>query len=111
MDRAKEGLGAGLLKVAGRFRPGLASICMMGQSIEVLCQAVRIYLLDRFHDSHVEGAPPVLQQTAIRHFVGQRVFEGVFDMWKEFDLVQEFRGPQASDRSMQLIVLDRSESL
>jgi hypothetical protein len=39
------------------LRPVLAQKRMVGQTVDVLCQPVRIHSLDGLHDSHVEGAP------------------------------------------------------
>ena len=104
VDRAGEGLGTGLLEVGDRLRPVLAQKRMVGQPVDVLGQPVRIGPLDGLHDSDVEGAPPVLEQAAVGHFVGQRVLEGVLDIREDPGLVQELRGLEASDRGVQLVL-------
>src|SRR5262249_19692363 len=111
VDRAGEGLGTGLLKVGDRLRPFLSKEGMVGQSVDMLGSTVRIHSLDGLHDSHVESAPPVLKQATISHLMGQCMLESKLDIRKEFDLVQEFRGPQASDRGAQFILGDLGNSL
>jgi hypothetical protein len=45
--------------------------------------------LDDLDDPGVEGAPPVLEQAAVRHFVGQGVLEGVLEIGKQAHLVEK----------------------
>jgi hypothetical protein len=47
--------------------------------------------LDRLGNARVQITPPVLQQAVVGHLVRQRVFEGVFEVGKEPDLVEELR--------------------
>src|SRR5262249_5547208 len=41
------------------------------------------------HDLAMESAPPILEQTAIGHLVGESMLEGVLEIWKEPSLVEE----------------------
>ena len=104
-------VGTGVLKVGDRLRPFLSQKRMVGQSVDVLGPAVRIDSLDGLHDSHMEGTPSVLEQAPVGHLMGKRVLEGVLDIRKELDLVQEFRGPEAPDRGVQLILGDLGNNL
>ena len=64
----------------------------MSESIDVLGEAVGIERLDGLDDPGVEGAPPVLEQAAVRHLVGQGVLEGVLEVGKEASLVEKLAG-------------------
>jgi hypothetical protein len=75
-----ERLGAGLSKVRHGLVPHLAPERVVGQPLDVLAQSVGMEALDRLHDPGVEGAPPILQETAVGHVVGQGVLEGVLEV-------------------------------
>ncbi len=52
----------------------------------------------------VEGAPSLLEQTAIGHVVGQGVLERILEVREEPGLVEELRGLQPPDGGVQLVV-------
>ena len=49
----------------------------MGETLDVLAQAVGIEAFDRVDDPRVERAAALVEQAAVGHLVGQRVLEGV----------------------------------
>jgi hypothetical protein len=57
----------------------------------VLAQATRIKPFDRFDDSRVERAAPLLQKTPVSHFVSERMFERVFEIREQISLIEELR--------------------
>jgi hypothetical protein len=61
MGRALLGLRSGLVKKGDRFFPHLAPERVVGQSLDMLGQTVRIELLDGLDDPGVEGTPALLQ--------------------------------------------------
>ena len=77
---------------------------MVGKPVDVLGQPVGIEPLDGLHDPAMEGAPPVLEQTAIGHVVGQGMLEGVLEVGENAGLVEELRGLQATDGGVQLFL-------
>src|SRR5262249_35152846 len=76
----------------------------MRQTLEVLVEPISIERLDRVHDARVKLAAPLLQQAAIRHFVGERVLEGVLEILIEPGLVEELGGPQAVESGPQRLI-------
>ena len=70
----------------------------------MLGQPVGIEPLDGLHDPTMQRAPPLLEQTAIGHVVGQGMLEGVLEVRKDAGLVEELRGLQAADGGVQLIL-------
>src|SRR5262245_45818611 len=87
--RTCEGLGPCLPEVRHRLRPHLASERMVGKLLDMLRLSIRIEPLDFLHDLAMESAPPILEQTAIGHLVGESMLEGVLEIWKEPSLVEE----------------------
>ena len=61
----------------------------MRQALDLFCQAVGIEGLHDLDDPRMQRPPPLLGQTAVRHFVGQRVLEGVGVLREEVGLVEE----------------------
>ena len=62
---------------------------MVGEPVDVLAEAIAALRLQRLHDPGVKLAPPLLQEALVRHLIGQRVLEGVFQLGKEARLVEE----------------------
>jgi hypothetical protein len=61
------------------------------QAFDLLGHPVPGERFDGFNDAGMERAPPPLEQTAVGHFMGQGMLEGVFAVRKEPRLVQELR--------------------
>ena len=62
---------------------------MVGETVDVLAEAIAALRLQRLHDPRVELAPPLLQEALVGHLIRQRVLEGVFQLGKEARLVEE----------------------
>ena len=63
---------------------------MVGETIDVLGQAVGIQLFDRHHNPSVEGPPTVPENTRVGDLVAQGVLEHIFQLWDESRLIQKF---------------------
>jgi hypothetical protein len=77
----------------------------------VLGQAVPIQPFERIHNSAVEGAPPLLQETPVRHLVGQGVLEGVFRLGEEAGLVEELGSLQTHEPTAERLVRHLGDGL
>jgi hypothetical protein len=49
----------------------------------------------------MQRPPPLLEQTAVGHLVGQGMLEGVFALWKEARLVEELGGLEVCEATLQ----------
>src|SRR5262245_41151662 len=78
----------------------------MGETLEVLIEAVGIQPLDGGDDLPVQGAPLPIEQAAVRHLVGQRVLERVLHLGKQTRLVEELRGLKVSETAAKRVVID-----
>ena len=72
-----------LTTVRDRLVPQLSSHRMVGETLGVLGQAVRVERLDHHHDACMELTTRLLQEGGIRHLLGERVPEGVLEVGKE----------------------------
>jgi hypothetical protein len=52
----------------------------MGQPFYLFVEPAGVELLHRLHDAGVKCATALVQHTAIRHLVGERVLEGVLEI-------------------------------
>ena len=84
-----DGLLPGLPAVRKGLVPDLAPEGMGGQAVDVVGQAVARERFQCLHDPRMQRPPPLLGQTAVRHFVSQGVLEGVGVLRKQVGLVQE----------------------
>src|SRR5712691_1650887 len=110
--RAHGGFRARLTQIRERLVPDFAVEGVVGELFDVLRQTSRIEVLDGLDDPGMEGAPPLLKQAAVRHLVGQRMLERVFEVGEELRLVEELRRLQAGEAAAKLIlgrVRDRLE--
>ena len=64
---------------------------MVREPLDLGGQAIAIERLDDSHKAGMQRAPPLMQETAIRHFLGERVLEGISQLWVQARLIQEFR--------------------
>ena len=74
---------------------------MVGQPLDLLGQAVPGERLDGLDDAGVQHAPPLLEQAAVGHLVGQGVLEGVLQLGEEARLVQELGRLQVRETAVQ----------
>ena len=63
-----------------------------GQTLDVVYQAVTRERFQRFHNARMQRPSPLLRQTAVRHFVRQRMLEGIGVLREEVGLIQELGG-------------------
>ena len=59
---ANRGFLAGLMKIFHRLFPQLCPNRVVRQPLNLFDQAIRIQFLNRFHDTGVKRAPPLLKQ-------------------------------------------------
>ena len=76
---------------------------MMREHLDDLAQPVGMQPLDRLHDGGVKGAPPILQQAAISHVVGERVLERVLEIGEQTRFVEELRRLQLGEGTLQIV--------
>src|SRR4029434_2284097 len=76
--------------------PDLTAKGVNGEPARAVAGASGIERLECVDNLRVQGASALLQQSAVRHFLGQRVLEGVLQLWEEGGLVQELRRQQPS---------------
>ena len=67
---------------------------MVGQPLSLLGDALGREPLDGLGDAGVQSALPVVEQSPVCDFVGERVLERVLEVRKEPGLVEELRGLQ-----------------
>src|SRR5207253_11442385 len=79
-----------LTEVSHSLVPDLAPEGMVGETIDVLGQAVGIQLFDRHHNPSVEGPATVLEDTRVGDLVAQGVLERIFQLGDESRLIQKF---------------------
>ena len=72
---------------------------MVSKPLDMLGQPLGVKAFDGFDDPGVDGAPALLQEAAVGHLMGERVFESVLHVREETGLVQELRSLQAAERS------------
>ena len=73
----------------------------MGQPLNLLGPPVGRQRLEGLHDAGVQDAPPLLQQAAVGHFVGEGVLESVFELGEETHLVEELGRLEVHETAMQ----------
>ncbi len=95
--RARHGLAPCLPVIQQRLVPDLAPEGMVGQAVNMVGQAVACERLKGLDDPRVQHPPPLWEQTAVRHLVGQRVLEGVGVFRDEVGLVEELGRLEVSE--------------
>ena len=96
---------AGLVQVGDGLGPQLAAQRVVGELVHVVGRMPGIGPLERLHDATVQRTPGFVQQRVVRHFLCQRVLEGVFQFWEQAGLVQELRRLQAFEQAAQRIFI------
>jgi hypothetical protein len=61
------------------------------EHLDVLTETLGMQALKRLENGGVQGAAPLLQYTAVRNLVGERVLERVLDVREKPCLVQKLR--------------------
>src|SRR2546425_8868349 len=93
---ASSRLGPRLMEVHQGLLPVFASERVVGKPIHLLGQTVLVQRFDGYHDSRMEGAAPILEETRIGNFMGEGVLEGVLEVGKQARLVEELASLQMS---------------
>ena len=101
---ARSGFRARLTQIRERLVPDFAVEGVVGELLDVLREASRIEVLDGLDDPGMEGAPPLLKQAAVRHLVGQRMLERVFEVGEKLRLVEELRRLQVGEAAPKRIL-------
>src|SRR5262249_36778439 len=73
--RSRERFAAGFPEVAGRLVPQIRGMGVVSEAFDVLPEAIPVECLDRASDPRVKFSTTILQQTAVRDLVCQRVLE------------------------------------
>ena len=60
--------------------------------------------LDGLHDLGMQGAPPLLEEPAVCHLVGEGMLEGVFALGEEARLIEELGSLQVGEAVMQRLL-------
>ena len=95
------GPGAGLPAVEHGLAPHLASQGMVRQAFDLLSSPVGRQRLKRLDQARVQHPPPLQQEAAIGHLVGQGMLEGVVRLGKQARLVQELRRLEVRQATVQ----------
>src|SRR5207245_7231556 len=102
--RPRGRLEPGLPEIVHRLLPQLGPKSVMGEPLDLLAQALPVKRLDRGDDPRVQLAPPLLQESAVRHLVRERVLEGVLGIRIKPGLVEELGALQAIEPTTKGIV-------
>src|SRR5262245_38257978 len=103
VGRPCQGLLSRLSAVRQGLLPHLTPYGMVGQAFDVFHQASRGERFKRRDDAGMERASPLLEQTAVGHFVRQGMLEGVGMFWEETGFIQKLGGLQMREATIQRI--------
>src|SRR5262245_54298279 len=110
-SRTRERLDPGLPTVRHGLVPDLAPQGMLGQPFRLLSETIGIKPFAGLDDTGVQGPPPLLQETAVGHLVGEGVLEGVFQLGEEASFVEELGGLQVAEPAAQFLLGQLPDSL
>jgi hypothetical protein len=94
MGRRCHGLLPRLPRVRHGLVPDLAPQGVMRQAFGLLAQPLSCERLKGLDDVGMQCSPPLLEQRLVGDLLGERMFEGVFDLGEEARLIQELGGLQ-----------------
>ena len=94
---------ASLRQIMHGLLPYLTPKRMVGETLDLFREPVRIARFDGLDDPCVQRPPALVQQAAVRHFVGEAVPEGVLDFRKQAGLVKELRRLEVRESLLQLV--------
>ena len=109
--RPRRRLESGLPEIGHRLLPQLAPEGVMGEPLDLLAQAIPVERLDRVDDPRVKRAAALLEQTAVRDLVRERVLEGVLEIRIEPRLVEELGGLQVVESATERLVRQLGDRL
>ena len=90
-----------LAEIADCLLPHLAVQGMVGEPFHVLGEPVGVETLEDVDDPGVQGPAPLLQQRVVRHLIGQRMLERVFELREQASLIEELAGLQMRQSALQ----------
>src|SRR5438132_1830637 len=97
-------LHASLPQIPDSLLPQLALECMVAQSLDVLGEAVGIETFDHLYDPRVKRSPALIEQSAVRDLVSERVLEGILEVRIEAGLVEELGSLQVVEPATERLV-------
>ena len=103
VGRPRHGLLPGLSAVRQGLVPHFPPQGMVGQPFHLLGHPLPGQGFEDLDDPRVQGAPPLLEETAVGHFVGEGVLEGILALGKEPGLVQELGGLEVGEAAVQCL--------
>jgi hypothetical protein len=89
VGRPRQGLLPRLPTVRQGLVPHFPPQGMVAQTFDLLSHLLPSKRFEDFDDTRVQGAPPLLEETAVSHLVGEGMLEGVLALGKEPRLVEE----------------------
>src|SRR4029453_16603443 len=98
-------------KVFGPPVPRLGAYRVTGETLGFLARLIRLSALQRFQGALVQRSPALVQEARVRDFVGQRMFEGVFELREEARLIQEFGSLEMGETPSEVTFAVRDEGL
>ena len=104
VGRPRHGLLPRLPAVRQGLVPHLAPQGMVRQAFDLLGHPVPGERLQGLDNAGVQHPPPLLQQAAVGHLVGEGVLEGVLALGEEARLVEELGGLQVREAAVQRLL-------
>src|SRR6185436_10516605 len=98
-------------KVFGPLVPRLGTYRVTGETLGVLARLIRLSALQRLQGVLMQLSPALVQEARVRDFVGQRMFEGVFELREEACLIQEFGSLEMGETSSEVTFAVRDDGL
>ena len=74
----------------------------MSQSFDVIVISGKLF--ESPDDTRVESGPAIVQQRAVDHFTGKRMFETIFQVGKQIAFEKKFRCLQIEQITLDLLV-------
>src|SRR5215813_5687881 len=92
VGRVYKRLFAGVPEISRRSIPELGTARMIGETLDVLHEAVGILAFDIFDDAGMQGAATFLEQRVVRDLPREAVLEDVLRFGKDAAFIQKFAG-------------------
>src|SRR4030095_16552502 len=95
----------GLAKIADSLWPSLRMYRMKGKTLRLTAPTLSVQAADRVDGSPVKLPPPVPEETRIRHFVSQRMLEGVLSLRECACVVEKLSNMQVGEAPPTLLLI------
>jgi hypothetical protein len=76
----------------------------MGETFDLLVHAIPKEKFAHVNDSRVKVASALVKERSIRDLMRERMFEGIFKIWEERGLLEEFGRLEAVELSTQRLI-------